>query len=223
MTTVDRIAYAILKSIETKHLKEGEILPTERDLAKKYSVNRSTIREALKMLETFRYISKLSGVGTIVLPQTQWSFESFIFKYTFAKRIEPSTASDFVSLLITIEQAAANIAFNKKTSKDVNLINQLYSELLMSEDPSEQDCQIHMHFALLSGNAVYVRILNALWIPIKKYSFLYHTSKYGERAKKLLKNIVVPFRNNKRQFISSISIYYHDALSILLKGLSASD
>ncbi len=223
MTTVDRVAYAILKSIETGHLKEGEILPTERDLAKKYAVNRSTIREAMKILEIFRYVHKTSGVGSVVLPQNNWSYESLIFKYNFANRIEPSTASDFVELLIIVEQACANIAFNRKTIRDVRHLEDLYEKLLSSQDPSEQDKKIHLYFAKLSENVVYFRLISSIWVPIKKYSYLYHTSNKSQDAKKLLKDIILSFKNNKKRLPISIANYYHDALYSLLRSLSASD
>ncbi len=223
MTTADKIAYAILKSIETGHLKEGQILPTERELAKKYAVNRSTIREALKMLETFRYVKKTSGIGTKIMPSNEWSFESLIFKYQFANRIEPSTAPDFVSFLIIVEQACANVAYNRKTQKDLANLEKLYSDLLSSSDPSDQDRDIHMYIARLSNNSVYVRILNAIWIPIKKYSFIYHTSERRVYAQKFLKDILVSFKYNRKKLFMAISIYYNDALSSLIKNLSASD
>jgi DNA-binding FadR family transcriptional regulator len=223
MTTVDKIAYAILKSIETKHLEEGQILPTERDLAKKYAVNRSTIREALKMLETFRYVKKTSGIGTKVMPNNEWSFESLIFKYQFANRIEPSTAPAFVNFLISVEQSCANVAFNKKLQRDVTYLETLYSELLVSSDPSNQDKDIHMYIAKLSGNFVCERVLNSLWIPIKKYSFIYHTSERKSYAQKLLKDLLISFKHNRKKLFIAISVYYNDALSSLIKNLSASD
>jgi DNA-binding FadR family transcriptional regulator len=223
MTIADRVAYSILKSIEAGYLKEGQILPTERELAKKFSVNRSTVREALKTLETFRYLQKTPGTGSTVLPKSNWSCESLIFKYNFANRIEPSTASEFVELLIIVEQASAELAFKNKTIQDLKNIESLYDQLLISSDPSNEDRSIHLYFSKLSNNTMYDRLLNALWIPIKKYSYLYHTSERKSHARKLLKNIIIYFKTDRRKLKLSIASYYHDALFSLLEHLSASD
>lgn len=47
-------------------LKEGDILPSENELAQKYHVTRSTVRKALDMLVNNGYIMKKQGKGSIV-------------------------------------------------------------------------------------------------------------------------------------------------------------
>lgn len=49
-----------------KQHKPGDILPSEKDLAKKYKVNRHTLRRALEELVTEGVVGKLQGKGTIV-------------------------------------------------------------------------------------------------------------------------------------------------------------
>ncbi len=66
-----RPQYQILKNDLTSQilsgvLKEGDILPSENDLAKKYHVTRSTIRKALDLLVNEGYIIKKQGKGSIV-------------------------------------------------------------------------------------------------------------------------------------------------------------
>lgn len=52
-----------------KLYKPGDVLPSEFDLAKRFSVNRNTIRRALGELVTIGLVGKLQGKGTIVQQQ----------------------------------------------------------------------------------------------------------------------------------------------------------
>jgi GntR family phosphonate transport system transcriptional regulator len=48
----------------------GDILPSENDLAKRYKVNRHTLRRAMEVLVTKGIVGKLQGKGTIVQQQS---------------------------------------------------------------------------------------------------------------------------------------------------------
>lgn len=56
----------IENKIRTNVLKPGDKLPSEPELAKKYKISRSTLREALKMLQKEWTILSINGVGTYV-------------------------------------------------------------------------------------------------------------------------------------------------------------
>lgn len=56
----------IKEEIENGNLKPGEKLPSETELAKKFKVSRSTLREALRSLEQENIITKKHGIGTFI-------------------------------------------------------------------------------------------------------------------------------------------------------------
>lgn len=56
----------LLKMIETEQLRPGAQLPPEHELASKLGISRSTLREALRYLETHGLITRRHGVGTYV-------------------------------------------------------------------------------------------------------------------------------------------------------------
>ncbi|MCQ2081910.1 MAG: GntR family transcriptional regulator [Lachnospiraceae bacterium] len=62
------ISELIKKDIDN-NLFTGGKLPTERDMCAKYDVSRSTIREALSVLEKDQIITKRQGSGIFVLPK----------------------------------------------------------------------------------------------------------------------------------------------------------
>lgn len=61
-----RIARALRKAIVRGQLKPGDALPSERELAVKYEVNRSSIREAMTRLETWGLVRIRQGGATRV-------------------------------------------------------------------------------------------------------------------------------------------------------------
>jgi len=56
-----RVATAIERKILDRSLKPGDLLPTETDLAEQFGVNRSTVREALRQLESAGLVGRDSG------------------------------------------------------------------------------------------------------------------------------------------------------------------
>ena len=69
----DRVADDLLRRIVAGEHTVGSILPREAELAEEYEVNRSVVREAIKLLEVHRLVrpvrpdtGALRAVGTIV-------------------------------------------------------------------------------------------------------------------------------------------------------------
>lgn len=60
----------LIEKIENKVYKEGEKLPSERELCDMYKMSRITVRNALQELDRDGYIYKLHGKGTFVSPKT---------------------------------------------------------------------------------------------------------------------------------------------------------
>lgn len=62
----ERIAETLKASIVKGRFRPGDALPSERELAEKYDVNRSSIREAMKRLEAWGLVSIRQGGATRV-------------------------------------------------------------------------------------------------------------------------------------------------------------
>jgi GntR family transcriptional regulator, transcriptional repressor for pyruvate dehydrogenase complex len=56
-----RVSEAIRDRILRRELKEGQALPTETELARQFEVNRSTVREALRKLESSGLLGRRAG------------------------------------------------------------------------------------------------------------------------------------------------------------------
>ena len=62
-----RVASAIAARILNRTLREGDALPPEYELAEQFAVNRSTIREALRELESADLVSRRRGTKRMVV------------------------------------------------------------------------------------------------------------------------------------------------------------
>jgi DNA-binding LacI/PurR family transcriptional regulator len=61
-----RIADAILRRIRDGEWPEGSLLAPEVELARQYAVGRSTVREAMRTLESLGWVERRQGAGTFV-------------------------------------------------------------------------------------------------------------------------------------------------------------
>ena len=61
-----QIAEGLLEQIESAELVPGDRLPSERKLSKQLGVTRTTLRQALNLLETQGLLKRMHGVGTYV-------------------------------------------------------------------------------------------------------------------------------------------------------------
>jgi GntR family transcriptional regulator, transcriptional repressor for pyruvate dehydrogenase complex len=62
----EQVAEQLLGQIAARRLRPGDVLPSERELTESFAVGRSSIREALRMLESQGVIAAVSGGSFVV-------------------------------------------------------------------------------------------------------------------------------------------------------------
>ncbi|QSZ27113.1 GntR family transcriptional regulator [Aceticella autotrophica] len=72
------IAEDIKKKIKDGYLNPGDKLPSEIELAKEHRVSRSTLREAIKMLQREGILISKNGIGTYVSENASLIMENFL-------------------------------------------------------------------------------------------------------------------------------------------------
>lgn len=66
MSTTDKVIESIRSYIQEPGRNPGEKLPTENELGKQLGVGRSSIREALRVLQTMGYVTIVHGKGAFI-------------------------------------------------------------------------------------------------------------------------------------------------------------
>ena len=67
----ESIVQQVLDLIENGKLKRGDQLPSERELTEIFKVSRTTVREAIRTLESMRLLQSRQGNGTYVLTSNE--------------------------------------------------------------------------------------------------------------------------------------------------------
>jgi DNA-binding FadR family transcriptional regulator len=117
----DRVAHELLREIATGELDVGSILPKEADLAERFEVNRSVVREAIKLLEVHRLVNPVRRRGTEVLdPVASMSPE------VLAVMLEPSPGQidlDVLAELLELRELfdvqMMSLAAERRTDEDL--------------------------------------------------------------------------------------------------------
>ncbi|MDT0708686.1 GntR family transcriptional regulator [Mammaliicoccus sciuri] len=66
MTLTNKTVNNIEQYISDNHLKKGDKLPTEKEMMQLFNVGRSTLREAIKVLNYSDIVESIQGKGTII-------------------------------------------------------------------------------------------------------------------------------------------------------------
>lgn len=185
---VEQIQEAILQG----KIGIGEKLPPERELQTLFKTSRGTLREALRVLEQRGLIEIKRGVngGAMVrkVPLDVMS-ENFIL----LMRSQEVSIKHLIEFRQDIEGKVAALAAERATDEDVGRLKILLEEASkhLTGDEAEWeaflgiDKQLHLEFANISGNPLYIYIFQAIHENISRYYETYlpkieehHTEEY---------------------------------------------
>lgn len=189
MTTVEagkpllkpRVHRHVVKTLAQRILSDeflpGAALPPEPDLCSAYSISRSAVREAIKVLDSKGMVVTRPRIGTVVRAREHWNL---LDPDVLAWSMELHPSAELVLSLIearqVIEPAAARLAALRATASDIGPMEIAFA--MMSEFKASQDFEafnkadIDFHTALLraSGNIVFQQLSNTIGAALA-YSF----------------------------------------------------
>ncbi len=168
-TAVD-VAIENIGSYIANNMRQGDVLPSERELAEKLQISRNITREALQHFRTLGIIESKPKVGAMV---TSFCPEDVYAGYKPFLAIQPHTFQDLAHLRLTLELGCAERAVENVTSQDIEKLTELCEKISSiaaekkSRDDSgenrlnELDIEFHTRIMRLSKNA----LINSL-IPL---------------------------------------------------------
>ena len=169
----EEIEDVLLASIIQGEIAVGEKLPTERLLAQRLNVNRSTIREALSKLESLDLVEIRHGDGAYAKNYLESGNLELIRE--MIKLDKPNREGIIRALLELRTIIAPEMAFTaaqNRTEEHVGRLEEvLYSDTGLSI--VEKDIRVHHIIALASGNILYLVLLNFSNKFMRDYGYLY--------------------------------------------------
>lgn len=101
-----QLAHSIKKAVDEQKLKENDKIPAENEFCKIYDLSRTTVRQALDILEKDGYIYKLRGKGSYVsTPKIYQNRSSFSKFYDDMRSLGKVPFSKIISLKIKVADA----------------------------------------------------------------------------------------------------------------------
>jgi len=148
---VDQIQQQILAG----ELQPGDQIPAERDLADRFGVSRTAVREAIKSLTEKGLIEVFVGRGTFV---TNLSPDRVVESMTLLLRNERDNVECLEEARELLEVQAARLAASRRSDEHIARLRAISSE--MEEERSlsprlvDTDTEFHVEVARATGNPV---------------------------------------------------------------------
>lgn len=169
----------IEKAIYNGNLKPGEKLPPERELRETLLVSRTTLREALKVLEQKGLIEIKVGVkgGAFV---KEVGIDQFSGSLSLLMRLKKVSLTDLYEFRESVEGIAAGLATERATEEDIASLEQTIERASAEIEKDgenwkpfyEMESRLHRLVAKTSRNLIYEIIFSAIHTNINHYSHL---------------------------------------------------
>lgn len=152
---IDRIKRALLNG----EVRPGDFLPSETELTRSLGVGKSSVREAVKMLQAMGIVEVRQGQGTMIreIPGNDY-LDSMAFHLLLTRRL----TQDILDLRLMFEPAYTVMAMRRATGEDVARIGaaveRLERAVRLGTQRAEDDLAFHQAILDATHNPLVVRI-----------------------------------------------------------------
>ena len=160
----EQIVQQIEESILKGQLKAGDQLPAERDLAQRFGVSRTAVREAVKALREKGLVEAYSGRGTFVTDGTSQAIRQSL---DLMIRINQQEGSTYLAeLRHMLEPEIAALATTRIEEQLLGTMREAVAAMERSlHDPDayvEADLDFHLALAEAAGNPLVLSLLDSI-------------------------------------------------------------
>ncbi len=145
-------------------LQPGEKLPTERELASRFNVSRTSVREALRKLEIKGIIDIKQGSGSFLKSPECHSLGQELSSTIL--KTEKKLIYEMLELRQTLEVECAFLASQRATSEDLERIGQALEMMNQVKNDVElgiqADLSFHINIVLAAHNSIFSQLFQTL-------------------------------------------------------------
>jgi GntR family transcriptional repressor for pyruvate dehydrogenase complex len=146
-----------------EHLKPGDVLPSERELAQQFGVSRGSVRDAIRSLELVGLLEPQQGRGTVVCEPSSDSLVGPLTAVIMQKR---KLVNELLDVRKVIEPPLASRAALHATAAQIAEMEQILErqseKVQRGEMAIEEDNEFHYRIALAADNSVMLRMVDVL-------------------------------------------------------------
>ncbi|HEY7555905.1 MAG TPA: FadR/GntR family transcriptional regulator [Candidatus Binatia bacterium] len=155
--------------IKAGKFKAGDQLPSERELAETFKVSRTSVREALRALETEGLVISRTGTGTFV---ADLPIESLVAPLAKLLIEEKHALADVFELRKLIEPQIASLAAERATVRDIErmyrLLDKQREQVERGATGVEADSELHFAIGQATQNQAIKKLVSGLLDVLSK-------------------------------------------------------
>lgn len=134
----------ITEALATGEIKPGDYLPSEGQLAKSLNVGKSSVREAIKMLEAIGVVEIIRGNGSRVKSQID---AEALSPLTYQLLLQSHTShSNLVQFRQTIEMAVNCLAIDTITDEEIDSLRKIQEQMLENNQKGIDNLELDIRF-----------------------------------------------------------------------------
>ncbi|NJD60995.1 MAG: hypothetical protein C3F13_16060 [Anaerolineales bacterium] len=146
-------------------LKPGDPLPTEGQLVEDLGVGRSSVREAVKSLQSLGIIEVRQGNGLFV---RELNFDPMLETFLFGMQYDPHTLAELVQVRTWLEAAVIGDAVEHIQDEDLAkleaIIKKWEERVHIGEEYADLDESFHQTIYSVIGNQTLMKLFSVFWI-----------------------------------------------------------
>ena len=157
-----------IELIVSGEMAEASVLPNEADLTERFSVSRTSLREAMQYLAAIGMVRSRTRAGTTILPRENWNYlDPLVLDATLKFGADERFYTSLIDARHLLEPAAAAQAAANATARQLFQISRAFEEMVEAnardtEEWSRADLDFHTAIINASGNWVYRQFATAI-------------------------------------------------------------
>ena len=163
----EQIADKLREMIIQEEMKTGSKLPAEAELMARFGVSRSTVREAVKILQTEHIVDIRQGQGTFLCAMPGLAEDPLGLRFADQEEL----SAQLLETRLLVEPAVAALAAQRRKEEHLAemkvLLDKMDNAYLHGENYTPYDFEFHSVIAKCSGNDVIMRLLPTIHESIR--------------------------------------------------------
>jgi GntR family transcriptional regulator, transcriptional repressor for pyruvate dehydrogenase complex len=159
----EEVVSQVHEMVREGKFKAGDQLPSERELSETFKVSRTSVREALRALETQGLIVSRTGAGNFV---ADLPVESLIAPLATLLIEEKSALADIFEMRKVIEPHIASLAAERATKRDIERMKKILDKqreaVSRGETGVEADAELHFAIGRATQNQALEKLVSGL-------------------------------------------------------------
>jgi GntR family transcriptional repressor for pyruvate dehydrogenase complex len=204
-------------------LKSGDRLPPERELAEKFLVSRTSVREALRALESLGLLEIRPGEGTFV---REISVDALVEPLALVMLSQHEALGELFEARRLLEPALAALAATRATPEEIDEMERILDEqakdIATGGTGLRQDAQFHAAIGVAAHNRAITRIAHAIMdLLTQSREESLNTPGRPERSHQNPRQILKAITDRNPRAAQDLMLEHLDTVETLVHGLSA--